>query len=106
MKKFAVIAVICVVAMLAFTYSSSHITSIYGSVDPAESVSKVMAIKDKDTLVVIPHDGIFSIKVTSGTWKLYFTAVSPYQDMYAENIKVQDDLSTNVGVIRLKKNGD
>lgn len=106
MKKFAIVAAISVLVILAFTYSRSNITSIYGSIDPAESVSKVMAIKDKDTLVVIPHDGIFSIKVTSGTWKLYFTAVSPYQDMYADNIKVVDDLSTNVGVIRLKKNGD
>jgi heme/copper-type cytochrome/quinol oxidase subunit 2 len=100
MKKFIIIVLIAIFICSAFlTYRT--ITSIYGTIDPPESVSKVIAIKEKDSLVVIPSDGRFSIKVTAGTWRLYFVALSPYKDMFAENIRVRDDRSTDVGVIRL-----
>jgi hypothetical protein len=103
MKKYIAIALIVLFICAAFIPSRKVITSIYGTIDPPGSVTKVMAIKerDKDTVVVIPADGRFSIKVTSGVWKLYFVAASPYKDMYAENIRVTDDKSTDVGVIRL-----
>jgi len=108
MKKIISIFLVAILIVSAFIFSRKGITSIYGTIDPPESVSKVLAIKekDKDTVAVIPHDGRFSIKVTAGTWKLYFVAVSPYQDEYAENIKVIDDRSTDVGIIRLTRKGD
>jgi len=108
MKKIISISIIVIFISGIFIFSRRGITSIYGTIDPPESVSKVLAIKEKerDTVVVIPHDGRFSIKVTAGIWKLYFVAVSPYQDEYAENIRVQDDRSTDVGIIRLTKKGD
>lgn len=104
MKKIVLIctiAFVLVVISSAFKPGHRYITSIYGSIDPPGSVSKVMAIKEKDTVVVVPHDGRFSIKVTGGIWKLYFVARDPYKDMYAEDIRVTDDRSTDVGVIRL-----
>jgi len=108
MKKIISISLVAIFILSGFIFSRRSISSIYGTIDPPESVVKVMAIKEKerDTVVVFPHDGRFSIKVTSGTWKLYFVAVSPYQDMYAENIRVRDDRSTDVGIIRLPKGGD
>jgi len=106
MKKSIRIVLIAICICSAFIFSRHGITSIYGAVDPPESVVKVMAIKDRDTLVVIPHDGRFSIKVTAGTWKLYFSAASPYQDTYVDQVQVKDDLATDVGLVKLKKNGD
>lgn len=108
MKKLILVSITVILILGSFIFSRRGITSIYGTIDPAESVSKVLAIKekDRDTVVVVPHDGRFSIKVTAGTWKLYFVAVSPYEDEYAENIRVQDDRSTDVGIIRLTKKRD
>ena len=104
MKKFIAIALVAIFICSAFIPSRRGITSIYGIIDPPESCVKVVAIKDWDSVVVIPHDGRFSIKVTTGTWKLYFQASSPYKDMYLGNVQARDDQSTDVGLIRMEKN--
>ena len=100
MKKYLIIILIAVFICSTFI-SSRSISSIYGAIEPPESVVKVIAIKDKDSLVVIPHDGRFSIKVTAGVWKLYLVASSPYKDMHVDHVNVTEGMSTDVGVIRV-----
>lgn len=105
MKKLILIFAAAIIAFKFFIAANPVITSIYGAIDPPDAASKVLAIKEKDTLMVVPQDGKFSIKVTGGgTWKLYVVAAHPYKDKQVENIQVQDDRSSDVGVIGLSKN--
>ena len=88
---------------MSFLLPPDHsISSIYGSISPADAGKKVLAIRGFDTVTVVPESGIFSIAVTAGTWKLYVKAQKPYLDELVENIRVEEGRSTNVGLIRLR----
>jgi hypothetical protein len=90
--------------MAAALLSSVQISSIYGVIDPAGAAKRVLAISTaRDTVVVVPQDGRFSVAVNGGVWKLYIEAVPPFKDAYAENIKVTDGRSTDAGILRLTK---
>lgn len=103
MKKYIPLYAAVIIIFSILIAAKPVISSIYGAIEPPEGALKVLAIKEKDTIAVIPHDGKFSIKVTGGTWKLYFVAAHPYKDKMVENIAVQDNLSTDAGFITLSK---
>lgn len=97
------IILICVVFVLA-SLVIKPVSSIYGTIEPAESAAKVFAIKGTDTLVVIPEAGKFSVAVTgAGKWKLYVQAISPYKDAVVDNLTVEEGRSTDAGIIKLLK---
>ncbi|HMK04448.1 MAG TPA: hypothetical protein VK489_09660 [Ferruginibacter sp.] len=102
MKKLILLTCIVFFAMSAFLPRNSFISSIYGSIEPAEAAKKVWAIKGTDTLTVIPEAGKFSIAVSGGVWRLYIQAMKPYKDAVVDNIRVEEGKSTDAGMITLK----
>jgi hypothetical protein len=103
MKKLLIITALLMWVTTAFL-PAVQISSIYGVVDPPKAAKRVMAISAaRDTLVVIPQDGRFSIAVAGGTWKLFVEAVPPFHDSYVVNIKVTEGRSTDVGILRLTR---
>ena len=82
---------------------ADDMSSIYGTIVPPDAVTKVMAISGRDTVVVVPQNGKFSVAVNGGIWKLFIQAVPPYRNITTEHIKVTDGLSTDAGVITLTK---
>ena len=82
---------------------AAEMSSIYGTIEPPDGVKKVMAISGRDTVVVIPQNGKFSIAVYGGIWKLFIQAIPPYRDINTEHFKVTDGISRDAGIIRLTK---
>ena len=101
MKNTGIIFCILIFLIGAFIPVRSSISSIYGSIEPQDAAKKVLAINAKDTFVVIPQAGKFSVAVSAGTWKLYVQAVKPFKDATVENIRVVEGKSTDAGVIQL-----
>jgi hypothetical protein len=100
MKRLFILA--CAVFLIVSAFSSRNfISSIYGTIEPAEAAKKVWAVNGKDSVSVIPEAGKFSIAVTAGKWKLTVEANRPYQDAVIENINVEEGKSTDAGIIRL-----
>lgn len=101
MKSTGIIFCILIFLIGAFIPTRSALTSIYGSIEPQDAATRVIAISAKDSLVVIPQAGKFSIAVSAGTWKILVQALRPYKDKSVENIIVREGKSTDAGVIRL-----
>jgi hypothetical protein len=101
MKNTGIIFCILIFLIGAFIPARPVLSSIYGSIEPQNAASKVLAINAKDTFAVIPQDGKFSVAVPGGTWKLYIQAIKPFKDITVENIAVIEGKSTDAGVIRL-----
>ena len=87
----------------AFIPVRHSISSIYGTLEPADAAKKVFAINvnTKDSLVVIPQSGKFSIAVSAGNWKIWVHGMKPFKDVFVENIRVAEGRSTDAGVIHL-----
>jgi hypothetical protein len=102
MKKLILLTCIAFFAVSAFISRDNAISSIYGSIEPADAAKKVFAIKGTDTLTVIPGNGKFSIAVSAGVWKLLVEAMPPYKNAVVENIRVDEGISTDAGMITLK----
>jgi len=102
MKKLILFICIIFFAVSAFIPRGHFISSIYGTIEPAEGAKKVWAIKGTDTLTVIPEAGKFSIAVTGGIWKLHIEAMPPYKNADVDNIRVEEGKSTDAGLITLK----
>ena len=101
MKNTGIIFCILIFLIGAFIPVRQTLSSIYGSIEPPDAAEKVLAIQAKDTFVVIPNAGQFSIAVPAGTWKLNIQAAKPYRDVTVENIQVAEGKSTSAGLIRL-----
>jgi hypothetical protein len=100
MKKLLVL--ICAAFFIVSAFSSRNfISSIYGTIEPAEGAKKVWAVNGMDSVSIVPESGKFSIAVTAGKWKLTVEANRPYQDAVIENINVEEGKSTDAGIIRL-----
>lgn len=102
MKKLIIfVAVLLILA--SFMMKRQFISSIYGTIEPAEAAKMVWAINGKDSLSVVPESGKFSIAVTAGTWRLHVFAIKPYKDMLIDSIKVIEGKSSDAGVIRMNR---
>ena len=102
MKKLILLICIVFFAVSAFIPRNNFISSIYGTIEPADAAKKVWAIKGTDTLTIIPEGGKFSIAVTGGIWRLYVEAMPPYKNATVDNIRVEEGKSTDAGIITLK----
>jgi len=89
--------------LVGFSVRKPALSSIYGNIEPPEAAKMVWAISGKDSLMVAPETGRFSIAVTPGKWTIYVQAVSPYKDIVIENLLVSESRSTNAGVIQMSK---
>ncbi len=103
MKNLIIIIILTCWIIFGFIPGAHKISSIYGTIEPAEAAKKVLAISGKDTVTVVPEAGKFSIAVTTGTWMIVVEAEKPYKDAVIENIKVEEGKSADAGVIRLLK---
>lgn len=102
MKKLVVILCIAFMATSAFISRPAK-SSIYGTIDPTDGAKKVWAISGTDSASAIPSMGKFSIDVDPGTWMVYVEAVKPYKNATVSNILVQENQSTDAGVIKLEQ---
>jgi len=101
MKNTSILFCTLIFLIGAFIPARRSISSIYGTIEPQDAAKKVLAINAKDTFVVIPEAGKFSIAVSAGNWKLYVQAMKPFKDLTVENIRVEEGKSTDAGLIRL-----
>lgn len=100
--KYLVIICLAFLATAWVIERNPTITSIYGSIEPAEGGKKVFAIKGTDTVAVIPQDGKFSVAVGSASnWKIHVQAIPPYKDAAVNNIMVEEGKSSDVGIVKL-----
>jgi hypothetical protein len=78
-------------------------TGIQGLIEPADGAKKVWAISGQDTFSVIPAEGKFKVDTKAGMWRLIVEAVPPYKDAAMNEVFVQENQTTDVGVIKLYK---
>lgn len=101
MKNTGIIFCILIFLIGAFIPARPVLSNIYGSVQPQNAATKVLAINAKDTLAFVPVEGKFAIPVSGGTWKLFIQTSKPFKDVTLKNIQVAERRSTDVGVIRI-----
>lgn len=101
MNNSGIIFTILIFLIGAFIPAHKTVSSIYGTLDPADAADKVYAIHNKDTITIIPQAGRFSIAVTPGIWRLWIHGLRPFKDVSVENIKVIGGRATDAGVIHL-----
>jgi len=103
MKNLTIILFVAIIIISFIAFRSDVISGIQGSIDPPQGAKKVTAISGSDSVSVIPAGGHFSIQVKQGTWRLSVEAVAPYKSEVLENIVVQPEQFTDVGVIKLSE---
>ena len=104
MKKLLIFMTVALLILSAFISKTKLITSIYGTIEPAEGAGKVWAVSGKDSVAVIPQAGKFSVAVgKAGTYKIFIQAIRPFKDAVVDNIKVEDGKSADAGIITLSK---
>lgn len=100
------------VSMLAFTaprpaVPARHIqvsaSSIKGMVQPADGASFVVAASDKDSARSAVNDGMFTINIKPGSYKVTVVAKAPYKDVVKDNVEVSEGNTTDLGTISLQQ---
>lgn len=103
MKKIMII-LFPVLLLIGFSgFQTDLISGIQGSVDPPQGAKKVWAVSSADSVSVVPQAGNFSIEVKPGTWRIFVETVAPYKSSVLDNIVVNPEQFTNVGVIKLEE---
>lgn len=101
MKKIFFLLITGMILFSAFsTYKPDP--GITGTVEPADAVNKVTAIKDNDSVSAVPINGKFSLVLKTGNWTLVVEAINPYKN-YVQTVLVLEGGPTDVGVIKLVK---
>lgn len=104
MKKTGLTLCATILAVVALhSFNSQRTGSITGSVVPPDGAILVWAIQAADTVKAAPANGIFTLTVKSGTWKVIVDAKEPYQDVMMENVQVNDGKETSLGEIKLQR---
>ena len=101
MKKFSFILCAAFVFFLVLSFSYRPASGIHGTIDPPKAAKTVRAISGTDSVSAVPAEGMFSIALKPGSWKLVVEGIPPYQNKTIENIAVNEGQSTDVGAITL-----
>jgi hypothetical protein len=97
MKKLSVI-----LAFAALAFKGVDMGSISGKVTPADAATRVWAFSGTDTLKAPVTDGAFTLEgAKAGTYTVIVGAKSPFKDVTVENVKVEDNKTTDLGEIKL-----
>ena len=98
-------AILCVIFIVIGVsgFKAHFISGIQGSIDPPQGVKRVIVVSGTDSVATIPGAGNFSIEVKPGTWRLMVETVAPYKNAVVDNIVVNPEQITNVGVIKLEE---
>lgn len=103
MKKMAIIFLAAfIVITSAFTLHKYMASGVHGMISPPEGATLVWAANNKDSVSAVPVTGNFSLDLKPGKWRLHVVTVSPYKDVFLENVMVEDGKYTDVGEIKLK----
>ena len=93
------IASIC----LLHAFKSFKSPGIKGKVTPHDAVSVILATNEKDSIKVIPSNGVFRIKSKPGVYKIFMATREPYKDILLESVQVSDFNTTDLGEINIKR---
>src|SRR4051812_4760145 len=103
MKKIIVFLCIALFALSSYILPKNFVSSIYGTIEPADAAKMVWAVNGKDSVSLVPQDGKFSLAVSAGIWRLHIEAVKPYKDVTIDSIKVTEGKASDAGVIRMSR---
>lgn len=96
------LSVILGLALAALAFKGADYGSISGKVTPADAASQVWAFQGADTLKAPITDGAFNIQgAKAGSYTVIVGAKSPFKNITVENVKVEEDKTTDLGEIRL-----
>ncbi len=101
MKKLFLILAAGLIFSSSFTMAKTE-PGITGTIEPVDAVNKVWAIKDNDSVSVVPVNGRFSLTLKPGNWTLVVEAINPYKN-HAQTVLVLEGGATDVGAIKLQK---
>ena len=99
------IYLLATIALILLIAWRSHInqTAITGKITPIDGANVVWAISGKDSATSNIVNGIFSLAVKPGLYRVTVDAVEPYKDAVLENISVKEDQTVDVGEVVLQK---
>ena len=100
MNKLLLLLAVILIVFSAFTTRLEP--GITGIVEPADAVNKVTAIRDNDSVSMVPLNGKFALTLKTGNWTLVVEAINPYKNS-VQNVLVLEGGPTDVGVIKLSK---
>ena len=103
MKNGVTVSAIILVIAALHSFRDSAAGSIGGTVIPADGVTYIWAVQNRDTIKTVPVNGQFSLPAANGLWKVVVDAKDPYKDVLIENVQVLDGKETNLGEIRLQR---
>lgn len=103
MKKIMTILCFVFIILGISGFRADLLSGIQGSIDPPQGAKRVMVTNGTDSASVIPSAGTISIEVKPGTWRLLVETVAPYKNATIENIVVNPEQITNIGVIKLEE---
>ena len=78
-----------------------HNGTIVGKITPGRSTSSVIAVKGKDSIKTISHEGHFGMQLQPGDWKLIFAEYN--YPTTERKIQVQEGQHINLGEIKLSQ---
>ena len=78
-----------------------HSGTIKGKIIPGRQSSSILAIKGKDSIKVVTHEGQFGMELQPGDWRLIFADYN-YQPT-ERRVLVQEGQHVNLGEIRLSQ---
>lgn len=101
MKKIVFILMVTILILAAYAPVLDIKSGMHGMIEPADGAKKAWAIMGTDSVSTVPVAGGFSLELKPGTWMLVIEAVPPYKNHVIQNIFVQENQSTDVGVLKL-----
>ena len=104
MKNTFVILMV-VIAMIVGLHAFRFIdeSSITGKVNPPDGVVSVSAGNGTDSVRGNPTEGVFTLIVKPGTWKVFIDAKEPFKDIIMDRVEVKEGKRTDLGEIRLQQ---
>jgi len=99
------LSIILFTALISFNAQKETASRIIGTATPLEGIRKIAAYDGKDSVFANTSTGTFAISVHAGNWKLIVLAAIPYKDAVLENVVVQEGQDTDVGEIKLIREG-
>jgi phage host-nuclease inhibitor protein Gam len=101
-KTLATFLAICAAVITLHAFRINQASGIKGTISPIEAtVTNVWAISATDSVKVAPVQGVFSLAVKAGTYRVIVDATEPFKDAILERVEVKEGQITDVGEIRL-----
>ena len=101
MKRIFILLMLIVI--FGFISGNYYKSGLHGLIEPVDGARKVWAISGTDSFSTIPVVGKFAIDLKPGSWTVIVEAVSPLKNAMMDNVLVQENQSTDVGLITLRE---